>query len=70
MQDSINETKTIEAIIILLTFSIGYIISRKDRKHYFLIYSTVLDLVHEIIEADSGDFNRPVGFASIERLEL
>lgn len=49
MQDIINDTTPAEAIIILLTFSIGYIISRKDRRHYFLIYSTVLILYTKLL---------------------
>ncbi len=69
MQDIINDTTPAEAII-LLTFSIRYIISRKDRRHYFLIYSTVLILYTTLLRRTAGAFSRPMGPASTARLEL
>lgn len=67
MQDIISNTTPVEVLIILLTFTIGYIVFRKNRKCYLFIYSIALIVYTTLLRRIPSALERS---ASIARWEF
>ncbi len=67
MQDIINNTTPLEVVVILLTFTVGYVLFSEDRKRYLFIYNIALIVYTTLIRRIPGVLERS---ASIARWEF
>jgi len=66
MQDIINNTTPLEVVAILMTFTVGCVLFRKDRKRYLFIYSIALIVYTTLIRRIPGVLERSARIARLE----